>query len=157
MREQLVHGRAQPGVHQCQVMGTAEGLGFEHDTGGMAATCTYPWTMEEGPEGEHLCRKHSCKMCYGEKIFRPPRLPPKERSKNAKKYRGVSGQKMRSAMHDVNILPLLLFALFLTQISMIGIETSSGIKSVHPGWGSILFSVSTFKSVFSGCALGQKS
>lgn len=76
---------------------------------------------EEGPEGEHLCRKCSCKMCYGEKIhiggaarghFQTSKLPPKERSKNAKKYRGVPGKQMRSAIHDVNILPLFLFALF---------------------------------------------
>lgn len=38
VREQLVHGRAQPGVHQCQGMGTAGGLGFEHCLGALAAT-----------------------------------------------------------------------------------------------------------------------
>lgn len=35
-------------------------------------------------------------------------------------------------MHDVNILPLFLFALFLAQISMVAIDTNSVIKSVPP-------------------------
>lgn len=123
-----------------QVMGTAGGWGLS--TWQQPAHTHGTVLREAGPKGEHFCRKCNCKTCYGEKIriggaakghFQTSKFPPKERSKNAKKYRGVPGKQMRSALRDVNILPLFLFALFLTKISMIAIETSSGIKSVHPG------------------------
>lgn len=117
MREQLVHARAEPR------------LWAQLGDWGLSPTPA-PWQQpahthgavlrEESPEGEHLCRKRSCKMCYGEKIhiggaarghFQTTKLPPKERSKNAKRYRGVPGKQMRPAINDVNILPLFLFAL----------------------------------------------
>lgn len=146
-REQLVHGGAQPRLWgQLGVGVWAQHWQCDSNLHIFTEWCSGEKALRENTSAESvtakcaMARKFTWEVQPGD-TFRPPSSLQRKEVKMLKNIEGSQANKW-DQQYMMSIFCLCFCLLFfLTEKSMVAIETSYGIKSVHPGWGSILFSV----------------